>query len=229
MKVGDFGLHKNLDPFMENAKTLIGTPSFLSPEVCNHQAYNHKSDMWSFGVVAYEIICLRSPFRAKTQMETFRNITETQHAPLPLEYSEGLRSLVDALLAKDSVDRPSARDVMEHPLVQPYVKQHLQANIDLRKQAELASIGDGGDTVKSGEVSGDCNICKQKLVSGNFYVQSEGHLYHASCLVCSVCTCALLNGYVLIQGMPSRFSCSCPCSCLFFVCHAPPSFLVLCV
>jgi NIMA (never in mitosis gene a)-related kinase len=104
VKVGDFGLHKNLDPFMENAKyvvqrhvflffsfcccivvkvrsatpcdaisfcartrnqisrplynvspyrTLIGTPSFLSPEVCRHESYNHKSDIWSFGIVCY--------------------------------------------------------------------------------------------------------------------------------------------------------------------------------
>lgn len=202
VKVGDFGLHKNLDPFLENAKTLIGTPSFLSPEVCRHQSYNHKSDMWSFGVVVYEMIALRSPFRAKTQMETFRNITETQHAPMPEQFSAGLRHLVDSLLAKEARDRPSAKDILEHPLCEPYVKKHLQQHIALRQAAAANMQSDAAAAAaERNSQQGTCSICSLKLEAGNFYVQSEGQLYHASCLVCSVCNQPLLNGYVLVQGV----------------------------
>ena len=42
-----------------------GTPFYLSPEICDNQPYNAKSDMWSLGCVLYECLALRPPFSAK--------------------------------------------------------------------------------------------------------------------------------------------------------------------
>ena len=44
------------------ATTIIGTPYYLSPEVCNSQGYSLKSDIWSLGCVLYELCTLEHPF-----------------------------------------------------------------------------------------------------------------------------------------------------------------------
>ena len=50
IKIGDFGISKSLSHTMDLATTAIGTPHYLSPEVCSMQPYNHKSDMWGLGM-----------------------------------------------------------------------------------------------------------------------------------------------------------------------------------
>ncbi len=48
----------------EHARTAIGTPYYLSPEICEGKAYNNKSDIWSLGIVLYELCTLKCPFDA---------------------------------------------------------------------------------------------------------------------------------------------------------------------
>ena len=49
VKIGDFGISKWLSHTLDLATTAIGTPHYLSPEICRRQPYSHKSDMWSLG------------------------------------------------------------------------------------------------------------------------------------------------------------------------------------
>jgi NIMA (never in mitosis gene a)-related kinase len=46
-------------------RSKVGTPYYLSPEVCEDRPYNNKSDIWSLGCVLYEMCSLRHPFEAK--------------------------------------------------------------------------------------------------------------------------------------------------------------------
>ena len=46
------------------AHTAIGSPYYLAPELCEGKPYDHKSDVWSLGVVLYELCTLRHPFAA---------------------------------------------------------------------------------------------------------------------------------------------------------------------
>ncbi|CAN0168798.1 unnamed protein product, partial [Ectocarpus sp. 13 AM-2016] len=62
VKLGDFGIAKVLGSTFDLAKTAIGTPYYMSPEICQEKRYNHKSDMWSLGCVLYEMTCLRHAF-----------------------------------------------------------------------------------------------------------------------------------------------------------------------
>lgn len=47
IKMGDFGIARRLEHTMEKAHTLVGTPFYLSPELCRQQPYDYKSDVWS--------------------------------------------------------------------------------------------------------------------------------------------------------------------------------------
>ena len=64
IKLGDFGIAKIMDSTTEYAKTCIGTPYYLSPEVWENKPYTAKSDIWALGCVLYELATLKHPFEA---------------------------------------------------------------------------------------------------------------------------------------------------------------------
>jgi NIMA (never in mitosis gene a)-related kinase len=62
VKIGDFGISKVLENTMDFAKTSLGTPYYLSPEICMGQKYDYKSDVWMVGCILYEMCTLKRPF-----------------------------------------------------------------------------------------------------------------------------------------------------------------------
>lgn len=60
VKIGDFGISKVLDS--TSAKTFVGTPYYLSPEVCENKKYDLRSDLWSLGCILYELCTLNVKF-----------------------------------------------------------------------------------------------------------------------------------------------------------------------
>ena len=65
IKLGDFGIAKVLSTGKEFAKTVIGTPYSLSPEICEDEPYNQKSDIWALGCVLYELTTLKHAFEGQ--------------------------------------------------------------------------------------------------------------------------------------------------------------------
>ena len=66
--VGDLGCSRLLDATNGLASTMVGTPYYLSPELCNNEPYDAKSDVWALGVVAYELLtCGKYPYTANNQ------------------------------------------------------------------------------------------------------------------------------------------------------------------
>jgi NIMA (never in mitosis gene a)-related kinase len=61
IKIGDFGISKVLDS--TSAKTFVGTPYYLSPEVCSNKKYDLRSDLWSLGCILYELCTLNVPLQ----------------------------------------------------------------------------------------------------------------------------------------------------------------------
>lgn len=62
--LGDFGIAKELKFSEEKANSQIGTPYYLSPEIIENKPYNKKTDVWSLGVLLYELCALKHPFEA---------------------------------------------------------------------------------------------------------------------------------------------------------------------
>ena len=82
IKIGDFGVSKKLINNNIYAYTFVGTPYYLSPEICLNKPYDEKSDVWSLGVVLYEMITLNKPFDSESQMGLFMKILKGKPAPI---------------------------------------------------------------------------------------------------------------------------------------------------
>ncbi|CAE7284300.1 NEK1 [Symbiodinium pilosum] len=108
LKMGDFGIAKTMACTLACAKTRIGTPYYLSPEVCQEKPYNWSSDMWSMGCILYEMCALQVPFDAHSISGLVQKIC---YGPLPVVpdcYSDFLRRLCRQLLDREPKKRPSA-------------------------------------------------------------------------------------------------------------------------
>lgn len=64
VKLGDFGVSRVLSATAELAKTFVGTPYYLSPELLMNQPYGRESDVWALGCIFYEVTTLEHPFEA---------------------------------------------------------------------------------------------------------------------------------------------------------------------
>ena len=101
IKIGDLGVARELNQTANMAHTVVGTPYYLSPELCEEKPYNNKSDIWSLGCVLYELCTLKHPFEAMNQGALALKILRAQYNPIPATYSRSLKDLVDRLLTKD--------------------------------------------------------------------------------------------------------------------------------
>lgn len=63
-KVADLGVSRQVSNATAFLTTFYGTPLYASPELCRSLPYDEKTDLWSLGVVLYEMACLAPPFVA---------------------------------------------------------------------------------------------------------------------------------------------------------------------
>ncbi|XP_045600714.1 serine/threonine-protein kinase Nek8 [Procambarus clarkii] len=118
VKIGDFGISKILSS-KSKAHTVVGTPCYLSPELCQEKPYNQKSDIWALGCVLYELLALKRAFEAETLPALIMKIMRGIFAPIHPHYSAEMRSLVHLLLHMDPAQRPNIQQVISHPLIFP--------------------------------------------------------------------------------------------------------------
>lgn len=118
-KIGDFGVSTTLSQNVEFAKTFCGSPFYLAPEMCEEKRYNGKADLWSCGVMLYEMMALRRPFDAKNLISLVTQITRAEYPPLPdaLPYGAALRDLVRSLLQAQPESRPALKRVLRSSLL----------------------------------------------------------------------------------------------------------------
>ena len=116
IKIGDFGVAKILTQ-TGFAKTIIGTPYYLSPELCDEQPYNDKSDVWALGCILYELCTFNHPFNAKCQASLILKILQNTPEPINKDYSENLQKLINIILDKNHLTRPSCSDILNMPFV----------------------------------------------------------------------------------------------------------------
>jgi serine/threonine protein kinase len=146
-KLGDFGVSRVLSKTGELAKTQIGTPYYMSPEIMNNQKYNSKTDIWSLGCILYELMCLRLPFGGQSMKHLIMNIINATPTPPSSTYSSDLRSLVRDLLTKSPNIRPGINSVLARPIVRDRISSFLD---DTKRASEFShTVLHGMDVLKA--------------------------------------------------------------------------------
>lgn len=82
LKLGDFGVSKVLGHTLALAATAVGTPYYLSPEICANKKYNQKSDIWSLGCVLYELTVGKHAFEAPNMRALIARIIKGTYPPV---------------------------------------------------------------------------------------------------------------------------------------------------
>ena len=108
VKVADFGIARIDTSNLTNAGMVMGTPSYMSPEQCQGKDIDRRSDLFSTGVVLYELLTGEKPFSGSIEAIAFK-ICYEDHKP-PSELSKlTLTAAMDAIVATALAKAPEAR------------------------------------------------------------------------------------------------------------------------
>lgn len=138
VKLSDFGFSRQFDGSVSQAvaDTFLGTPYYLAPELWKRQKYGKKADVWSLGIILYEMMTLKRPFVASSMRGLMQVILGGDYEP-PSGYSSEMNGLLELLLQVDPNRRPSTADILAHPCMVKYT------NIFAEQMAVNPKLGDG--------------------------------------------------------------------------------------
>ncbi|KAJ5946041.1 G2-specific protein kinase nimA [Penicillium verhagenii] len=129
VKLGDFGLSKQMQSH-DFASTYVGTPFYMSPEICAAEKYTLRSDIWAVGCIMYELCAKEPPFNARTHIQLVQKIREGKFAPLPDFYSPELKSVIGSCLRVNPDHRPDTAALINLPIIRL-----------MRKEKEVVDLG----------------------------------------------------------------------------------------
>ncbi|EGR30714.1 protein kinase domain protein [Ichthyophthirius multifiliis] len=149
VKIGDFGISKQLSSTFEHANSLVGTPYYLSPEICQNKPYTYKSDIWALGCIIFELCALKPPFQSNSLMSLISIIVNEQPAKISYAYSQSLQNFIKSMLKKVPEQRPSANDILKNQIIQNTMEQFLFQNnkqYQQKKQTKQSNVNSNEQT-----------------------------------------------------------------------------------
>lgn len=82
IKLGDLGVSKQMEYSEDMTSSKAGTTPYMSPECINGKQYGKETDMWSLGIVLYELMTLNLPFNAPTMKGIAKLIKKMNYTPV---------------------------------------------------------------------------------------------------------------------------------------------------
>lgn len=116
IKLSDFGVSAQLTLGNELRSTVIGTPSYMAPEIIEGKGYDKKVDIWGLGVVAYELAERELPISGRNKMEILAMISNSPAPRLKNQdiWTQDFRDFIEKCFEKQSKERSSAQELLRH-------------------------------------------------------------------------------------------------------------------
>ena len=110
-KLADLGISRVIK-LNDINKTFCGTPFYASPEMVEQKDYSFNTDVWSLGVVLYELISLKKPFDGGDNNQLMKSILTKQTFDFPDNVDLRLKTLVLVMLEKNHLIRPNIDEIL---------------------------------------------------------------------------------------------------------------------
>ena len=144
VKIGDLNVSKVTQ--FGFASTHTGTPYYASPEVWKDNPYDYKCDIWSIGVILYELCTLNVPFRGTNLKTLVKNINSGVYDNISSNYSKDLNLILSLMLVVNPNKRKSAKEL----LLLDFVKE---------KNKRVLNNKDMGHAMLMKTIKMPCNLC----------------------------------------------------------------------
>lgn len=136
LKLGDFGVSKSLGTG-SFAKTSLGTPYYLPPEVCSGHKYDYKADIWMLGCLVYELCTLKRPFEGDSLPMVMMNIMGKEYEAFE-GYSEVVQNIIRLMLEKNPDKRITVEELLRIPQLEK-IKEEIEKKEEY-KVLDLSSL-----------------------------------------------------------------------------------------
>lgn len=126
VKIGDFGLSKQIQLDVTDLKTPCGTVGYTAPEIIKDQRYSKEVDVWALGCVLYILLCGFPPFFNDNIEELTRSVAKGQFtflSPWWDEISPGAKHCVSKLLTVDPKERYTIRQFLRDPWIMEFLNR----------------------------------------------------------------------------------------------------------
>ena len=158
LKITDFGFAKSVNS-SDISETFCGSPLYMAPEILTYQKYTYTADLWSVGVILYEMLTGETPFTGNNLYNLVSNMKDNEvRIPNYTNLSSECKQLLFSLLQKDPSNRLSWEKFYNHP----WFKDHHKID-ELYKK--IFDNEDGEDnSLKSSECNSNDNFLEDGLM-----------------------------------------------------------------
>ena len=138
IKLCDFGFARAMSSNTIVLTSIKGTPLYMSPELVKEQPYDATSDLWSLGVILYELYVGQPPFYTNSIYSLINHIVKDP-VKYPTDISKEFKSFLQGLLQKNPQKRLNWPHLLDHPFV-----KETEADREITRQEKKFSLGFGG-------------------------------------------------------------------------------------
>ena len=139
IKISDLGFAQEFDK-SKGLTLVLGSPLYMAPELVCREPYSEKVDIWSLGVITYQLLSGRTPFEStrslkkidwniKFKQVTFKNTKYENWSDI----SDNAKDFIRQCLIRDQTVRPSINELFEHPWISEYIEEQLEKPIEQDK------------------------------------------------------------------------------------------------
>ena len=184
LKIADFGFARFLRP-SDLAETICGSPVYMAPEIQFGTHYTSSVDMWSLGVIIYELIAGKTPFpNIKSQFELAQELknrgSQPYFLPVSAQASDELREIIPRLLTIDSEKRMTLDEFLSHPIFKKFQNSNQIVNSETETNDQIVDQQSSKTSILS-ETPNDSNekfyFSKYSSINRNFsFIAADGNL-----------------------------------------------------